>query len=59
MNEPLRNVFADDKQSLRGFLRMVETQFPDEIVRIRQASTGWHRHSWPSLAREWCSEIPA
>jgi hypothetical protein len=36
VNEPLRNVFADDKQSLRGFLHMVETEFPDEIVRIRQ-----------------------
>src|SRR5215469_16044297 len=25
-----------DKQSLRGFLRMVEQDFPDEIVRIRE-----------------------
>src|ERR1043166_2950398 len=29
---PTTNV---DKQSLRGFLRMVEQDFPDEIVRIR------------------------
>src|SRR5260370_36547192 len=25
-----------DNQSLRGFLRMVESDFPDEIVRIRE-----------------------
>src|SRR4249919_1330271 len=25
-----------DNQSLRGFLRMVETDFPDEFVRVRQ-----------------------
>src|ERR1700739_4810385 len=25
-----------DKQSLRGFLRMVEQDFPDEMVRIRE-----------------------
>jgi 2,5-furandicarboxylate decarboxylase 1 len=31
-----RNVFADDSQSLRGFLRMVEAEYPDEIVRIRE-----------------------
>ncbi len=36
MNEQLRNVFADDRQSLRGFLRMVETDYPEEIVRIRE-----------------------
>src|SRR5215471_3287172 len=30
---PAANV---DKQSLRGFLRMVEQDFPDEIVRIRE-----------------------
>jgi UbiD family decarboxylase len=36
VNEHLKNVFADDKQSLRGFLRMVETDFPDEIIRIPQ-----------------------
>src|SRR6202040_1021199 len=30
---PATNV---DKQSLRGFLRMVEQDFPDEIVRIRE-----------------------
>jgi 2,5-furandicarboxylate decarboxylase 1 len=36
VNEHLRNVFAGDKQSLRGFLRMVETDFPDEIIRICQ-----------------------
>lgn len=35
MNEQMRrNVFADDNQSLRGFLRMVEAEYPDEIVRI-------------------------
>jgi 2,5-furandicarboxylate decarboxylase 1 len=36
VNEQLRNVFADDRQSLRGFLRMVETDHPEEIVRIRE-----------------------
>ncbi len=36
MNEQLRNVFADDRQSLRGFLRMVETDYPEAIVRIRE-----------------------
>ena len=25
-----------DSQSLRGFLRLVETQYPDELLRIRQ-----------------------
>src|SRR4249919_4381463 len=25
-----------DNQSLRGFLRMVETEFPDDFVRVRQ-----------------------
>jgi UbiD family decarboxylase len=37
MNEQIRrNVLADDNQSLRGFLRMVEAEYPDEIVRIRE-----------------------
>jgi UbiD family decarboxylase len=37
VNEQVRrNVFADDNQSLRGFLRMVEAEYPDEIVRIRE-----------------------
>jgi 2,5-furandicarboxylate decarboxylase 1 len=31
-----RNVVVDDNQSLRGFLRMVEAEYPDEIVRIRE-----------------------
>ena len=25
-----------DNQSLRGFLRLVETEFPDELVRLRE-----------------------
>ena len=25
-----------DRQSLRGFLRLVETEYPDELLRIRQ-----------------------
>jgi hypothetical protein len=37
MNEQIRrNVFAGDNQSLRGFVRMVEAEYPDEIVRIRE-----------------------
>ena len=31
----LRNVDGD-KQSLRGFLRLVETEYPDELLRVRQ-----------------------
>jgi hypothetical protein len=33
----LRNENLDgDNQSLRGFLRLVETEYPDELLRVRQ-----------------------
>ena len=37
-----------DNQSLRGFLRMVETEFPDDFVRVRQEidpKFELHRHA--------------
>ena len=37
MNEQVRrNAFVEDNQSLRGFLRMVDAEYPDEILRIRE-----------------------
>jgi len=37
MNEQVRrNAFIDDNQSLRAFLRMVDAEYPDEILRIRE-----------------------
>jgi UbiD family decarboxylase len=37
VNEQVRrNAFVDDNQSLRGFLRMIEAEYPDEILRIRE-----------------------
>jgi 2,5-furandicarboxylate decarboxylase 1 len=37
VNEQVRrNAFVEANQSLRGFLRMVEAEYPDEILRIRE-----------------------
>ena len=36
MGETVRVNVDHDSQSLRGFLRLVETEYPDELLRIRQ-----------------------
>src|ERR1700704_697760 len=36
LGEPMPSTANFDKQSLRGFLQMVETDFPEELLRIRE-----------------------